>query len=61
MQNEQTILERAFDLAKSGKFARVTELKKQLRGEGHSTDQIAGPELYKQLTALMKAASIKNA
>ena len=38
-----TSLERAFELARSGRVATVTELIRLLRREGYSTDQIEGP------------------
>jgi hypothetical protein len=56
MHYQPTALERAFTLAQSGKFASVQEIKKQLRAEGLSADQITGRTLSRQLTALIKAA-----
>ena len=42
MQADKTAIERAFDLAKSGKFKTVLAIKRELSREGYSTIQIAG-------------------
>ena len=55
-----TALERAFQLAKSGKFAMVADIKKQLKAEGYSVDQIDGRVLRAQLLGLIKAARGKG-
>ncbi|HEY8578609.1 MAG TPA: hypothetical protein VIL72_01890 [Beijerinckiaceae bacterium] len=52
--SRQTPLERAFELAASGKYANVWEVCKRLRAEGHSTDQIVGRTLRQQLNAILK-------
>lgn len=52
----QTTLERAFELAQTGKCRTVTELRLKLRGEGFDVDQITGPKLLKQLNALLGSA-----
>jgi hypothetical protein len=52
-----TPLERAFELARSGECANLTELKKRLTAEGLSASQIEGPTLSRQLRALCVAAS----
>ena len=49
-----TALERAFELAKSGKFASVTEVKSAVSKEGYSMNQMEGPMLSKQLRALIQ-------
>ncbi len=49
-------LERAFSLAKSGKFDTVVGIKRQLQAEGYSANQISGPSLLKQLRGLIEAA-----
>ena len=51
-----TALERAFQLARSGKCSSLADLKKQLRIEGYSIAQITGPTLLKQLGVLIKMA-----
>jgi hypothetical protein len=43
MRSDKTAIERAFDLAKSGKFETVLAIKRELSHEGYSTIQIAGP------------------
>jgi hypothetical protein len=52
-----TSMERAFHLARSGRFTRLTEVVTTLDREGYSTSQIQGPLLKRQLTDLIKAAS----
>lgn len=49
-------LERAFDLARSGRFSTVAEIKRKLREEGYMDDQVEGPLLFGQLNRLMKKA-----
>jgi hypothetical protein len=51
-----TALERAFQLAKSGSYASLNDIKKRLRVEGYSTDQIRGGVLSKQLRVLIQTA-----
>jgi hypothetical protein len=50
---EQTALERAFELARTGRFTRVEEIIKQLRQERHRSDQVTGPVLRRQLRDLI--------
>jgi hypothetical protein len=49
-------LERAFQLARSGRYASLEEIRKRLRSEGYSDKQIIGKGLTKQLLALIHAA-----
>ena len=56
MDHTVTALERAFQLAKSGDYTSVTDIKKRLGAEGYSIAQITGRVLSKQLDALIKAA-----
>jgi hypothetical protein len=56
MDHSITVLERAFQLAKSGSCATVGDIKKRLIAEGHSVAQITGRVLSKQLDALIKGA-----
>jgi hypothetical protein len=53
----QTALERAFALARSGKCAKVQQIRVQLKAEGYSDDQIWGPTLTRQLRDLCNAAA----
>jgi hypothetical protein len=56
MDTRPTPLERAFELAKSGQCATVDEIKKKLKTEGISADQLIGNTLTKQLRELIVAA-----
>jgi hypothetical protein len=56
MDPKMTALERAFQLAKSGDCAAVSDIKKRLIQEGYSAAQITGGQLSKQLLALIRAA-----
>ena len=49
-------LERAFELARSGKFANVADLRSQLGKEGYQTEQLSGGSLLRQLREIIKAA-----
>jgi hypothetical protein len=57
MQDGRTSpLERAFQLAKSGKYSTVTAIKEQLAREGYSAGQVDGPHLMQQLRDLIAIA-----
>jgi replication-associated recombination protein RarA len=56
MDYNVTVLERAFQLAKSGNYLSVPEIKKRLTKEGFSVAQVTGKTLFKQLNALIQAA-----
>jgi hypothetical protein len=49
-------LERAFQLARSGRFSTVDEVKEQLKREGYLNNQVSGPQLMQQLRALIATA-----
>jgi hypothetical protein len=49
-------MERAFELARSGRPRRTSEIIVALRREGYSTEQIQGPMLMRQLSILIKEA-----
>ena len=51
-----TALERAFQLARSGSVAGLTEIVTSLHREGYSASQIEGRVLKRQLSDLIKAA-----
>lgn len=53
MKPHTTALERAFELARSGKFATVTEVKAAVSREGYVASQLQGPLLLRQLRAAM--------
>jgi hypothetical protein len=52
----KTALERAFELARSGRFGKIRELERALSAEGYPTHQLNGPALFEQLRRLMKAS-----
>jgi hypothetical protein len=56
MTNRPTPLERAFELARSGECATVTDVKQRLKDEGLSASQVEGPVLTRQLRELCVAA-----
>lgn len=51
-----TAIERAFELAKSGRFLYLSEVRERLRFEGYFTETISGPLLCGQLKATIEAA-----
>lgn len=57
--NEIPILERAFELARTGEYRRVKDLEKALAGEGYarSDPQLQGRSVRKQLRQLCRTAS----
>lgn len=57
---DRTIIERAFDLAKSGTVANIADLRRQLKLEGHQSIDAhfsSSPSLNRQLLAIMKTAT----
>ncbi|OAM76789.1 hypothetical protein [Devosia elaeis] len=50
-----TALERAFALARSGKYATLTDLKSAVSKEGYLADQLEGRMLARQLREILKA------
>lgn len=56
MDNHKTSLERAFELASSGKYSNVSDIKVQIAKEGLDTGQVTGLSLSAQLRSLIKAA-----
>lgn len=61
MDQTKTALERAFELAKSGRFTRVSDVKKAISDEGYSAAQVQGRMLTRQLGDLIRAAKEKEA
>lgn len=51
-----TALERAFQLARSGRVAGLTDIVTSLKRDGYSASQLEGPLLKRQLADLIKAA-----
>ena len=56
MDQRITALERAFQLARSGDVAAISDIITSLNREGYYASQIEGPLLKRQLTDLIKAA-----
>ncbi len=58
MNNRPTTLERAFQLARSGDYSTISDIRRQLKLEGFSDapSQISGPSMLKQLRKLCEAA-----
>jgi len=56
MNLRKTSLERAFDLAESGKCSDLSSLRASLKREGYSDFQITGGQLLGQLRSKIKAA-----
>lgn len=56
MDQTKTTLERAFELAKSGKVASVTHLRAQIKSEGYAQQQIDGRALGRQLRDMIARA-----
>jgi hypothetical protein len=61
MANTASPLERAFQLARSGKFGSVTDIRRQLKSEHVSGDQIHGTTLLRQLREVLKASQSTKA
>ncbi|MBL8902716.1 MAG: hypothetical protein JNK83_05440, partial [Rhizobiales bacterium] len=56
MEANKSCLERAFEIARSGRVPNFPFLVKQLKSEGYGQDQVQGPALKKQLNALIEKA-----
>jgi hypothetical protein len=61
MDPNKTTIERAFELAKSGKFRTPSEVKSALSGEGYRAEQISGPALMRQLREIIRVARAPEA
>jgi hypothetical protein len=55
--NPPTALERAFELAKSGRSSNIVDIRRQLLDEGLDPNQITGPILVRQLRDLIAKAA----
>jgi hypothetical protein len=53
MDQNQTAIERAFALAKSGVCASIGDIRRKLRAEGYTVSQIEGPTLARQLRGVI--------
>lgn len=56
MDHRLSPLERAFELARSGSCASMTDIHRKLRSERYSVAQITGKTLFRQMKVLMTAA-----
>jgi hypothetical protein len=62
MNTHKTALERAFDIARSGRCMGVDDLIRRLKHEGYESRQIEGPHLRKQqLVRLIEVAKRAHA
>lgn len=59
MRFQPTAIERAFELARTGRYAGVSEIGKRLKVEGYSLGQLEGNSLRKQLRQLCEDAQRK--
>ena len=57
VDGRKTTLERAFELARSGRCLTVTDIAHKLYEEKYDLSQLEGPILKKQLTAIIEEAS----
>lgn len=57
-----TTLERAYELAASGRYATVTDIKKALQAEGYSdiAGQLFGPSISRALRKLCNEAKVET-
>jgi hypothetical protein len=55
MDQNVTSIERAFQLAKSGDCASISDIKKSLQRDGYAAGQITGPLLLKQLREAIRS------
>jgi hypothetical protein len=56
MTQTPTALERAFELARTGRYSGAAEIRNQLKAEGFVLRQLEGPALMKQLRQICQAA-----
>ena len=59
MAQDTTALERAFQLARSGEYASINDIKRRLRTEGFTSEQVSGSALLEQLRTLIRTAREK--
>ncbi len=57
MQAGKSTLERAFELARSGQYTTLSQLKHAVVAEGYDRKQLEGGALGRQLSALIKSAT----
>jgi hypothetical protein len=54
MDRSKTALERAFELARSGTYLAVADIKTAIGREGYAKSQLDGPSLRRQLNELIR-------
>jgi hypothetical protein len=61
MVSKHNTVERAFELARSGRVSTLTELRRQLSREGHEAVEahLAGAAIRKQLAQIFAAAAVQ--
>jgi hypothetical protein len=57
MDHDLTTIERAFELAKTGKYLSVSAIRQRLHNEGYALAQLEGRTLARQLRDLIKGAT----
>ncbi|WP_055045806.1 hypothetical protein [Devosia sp. A16] len=57
MDKNKTALERAFELARSGRYPSVELIRRAVSAEGYAQTQIQGRELTRQLRSLIDSSS----
>ena len=61
MDQNKNALERAFEMARSGKYNSTTEIKQRLATEGYSLKDFVGPALARQLRQIIKSEKAPSA
>jgi hypothetical protein len=56
MDQTKTPIERAFEMARTGKYLSASEIKRAVSAEGYAVAQIEGPMLMRQLRGLIRDA-----
>ena len=56
MDTRKTALEKAFEIARSGRCLHFPEIIQKLKGENYEVSQIVGPALKKQLCQIIQEA-----
>lgn len=57
MEAGKSTLERAFELARSGRFGSVSDVKQAVSAEGYDRRQLEGSALTRQLSSLVRDAA----
>lgn len=57
MDKDKTALERAFELARTGRYPTVDLIRRAISAEGYFQNQIEGRDLSRQLRELIAASS----